>query len=353
MYYSKLSNSGSGLTNQIFALITSILCALISKHKVVVFDYFMDEILKNKYTPISEIFDIDKINIFLKTNYDIIIVDKYNARFELCDVTYGTNTDYVVLTDYILQHFYKDNKIHISKSIDFNSIYGNPIFGTPKNVFLHYKINEYDIHEVFSENIEEDIVIDVLNADYIFYWGWINDIDTNMFENILKNIHYNQEFINTSNLILNKIDMNRKINVLHLRLEDDAINYWSKINITTPDYYREIIENKYIGLIQKYINKSDINIILSHSLSNGVIDFLCQNNYNYQFNEKFYKYREKDAIIDLLVSKCCNNIFIGNFNIEKLSGSTFSYYVSKFINNKMDVYIDLDSIYDNEVIVNK
>ena len=101
------------------------------------------------------------------------------------------------------------------------------------------------------------------------------------------------------------------------------------------------------------MSETDENIIVSSSLSNGVIDFLNQNNYNYKFIDKFFDDREKNAIVDLLVSKCCNNIFIGNFNIKNRNGSTFSYYIWKCINeNVTKIYIDLDKIYDMEVIVN-
>jgi hypothetical protein len=61
-------------------------------------------------------------------------------------------------------------------------------------------------------------------------------------------------------------------------------------------------------------------------LSNPVIDFLKEHYYSYRFTEKIFEGREKNAIVDLLVSKKCNNVFIG------YSESTFSYYITKCLN---------------------
>jgi len=119
------------------------------------------------------------------------------------------------------------------------------------------------------------------------------------------------------------------------------------------DDYKIYLEEKYINIIKKNISKHHENIILSSSLLNNVIIFMKNNGYNYHFVDKVFDDREKNAIIDLLVSKKCNNVFIGNFNMKKLNGSTFSYYIWKIIDDNITkIYIDLDNIYDNEVIVN-
>ena len=55
------------------------------------------------------------------------------------------------------------------------------------------------------------------------------------------------------------------------------------------------------------------------------------------FNQKYFEGRELNAIIDFLVSKQCNNLFIGNFNINESRGSTFSYYITKIINKNINI----------------
>jgi hypothetical protein len=352
MYYSKIGISGSGLTNQIFSLITSIIIAYDKGEKVVVVDNFLNDINKTTYTPITEIFNIDAINIFLKQNYDIIIIDKNNVQFEIISIKYGTNeTTYIDLTDFMKEHWLKDNKFFINKECSFNDIKGDPCPGIIKKLILKYKINDHFIEEIHNEYLKSNIEID-FNGPYINKLGWINSSNDNMFDKILKNIKYNDSFVLKSELMEKKINTNKKVNIIHLRLEDDGITHWSRMNKVPQNEYRQCLENKYIHLIKNYLSETDENLILSSSLSNGVIDFLNQHKYNYKFIDKFFDDREKNAIVDLLLSKQCNNIFIGNFNIKNLNGSTFSYYVGKCVSdNVVKIYIDLDRIYDEEVVV--
>jgi hypothetical protein len=193
-----------------------------------------------------------------------------------------------------------------------------------------YKINDYDIEERYDENLTSDITIN-FEGPYLFSLGWINSFNDNMFDKILKNITYNDDFIIASETIINRINKDKKINIIHLRLENDGILHWSRQNNVTPAVYLEYLENKYIHLIKNNISETDETIILSSSLSNGVIDFLNKYNYNYKFIDKQFKDREKNAIVDLLISKYCNHVFIGNFNINKCNGSSYSYNILKFV----------------------
>jgi hypothetical protein len=76
MYYSKIGVKGSGLANQIFSLITSIIIAYRQKKNTIVVDNFLNDFSKESYTPISEVLNLDQINIFLKEKYNIILIDK-------------------------------------------------------------------------------------------------------------------------------------------------------------------------------------------------------------------------------------------------------------------------------------
>lgn len=113
----------------------------------------------------------------------------------------------------------------------------------------------------------------------------------------------------------------------------------------TEDVFKSHIKNKYIDLISRFINKDDSTIILSYSLSNMVIDFMVKNNYKFILTEKQFNGRELNAIVDLLVSKSCNNVFIGAYNFENETGSTFSKYIGTILPvNVKKICIDLDRI---------
>jgi len=345
MHYSKIvMDNGTGFTNQIFSFITSILIAHSKGDKVVVVDHFLNDAHNSNptYTPISDIFDLSTINMFLKKNYDIIIVDKYNIQFDIIHVHYGIHQKTVDLTD-IIKKFLNHNRLCID--VNLNELKGDPCPGSVKQLFIKYKLNDYVFEEIYHET---STVVIHFNGPYTFNLGWTTPYNDNMFDKILKNITYKEDFITKSILTI----PTNKINVIHLRLEDDGIKHWSAVNKMSFTNYKSYLEKKYIHLIQKYISKNDDNIIISNSSSNEVITFLNQQQYNYTFINKFFKDREKNAIVDLLASKYCNHIFIGNFNIKNQNGSTFSYYVWKMMNDSVTkIYIDLDRIHDKEVVI--
>ena len=350
MYYLNIGNNGAGFTNQIFALIGGIRGAYIKGEKIVIVDHFLNDINNITYSPISEIFNIKKINEYLYNNYGIIIVDKYNTNFDILTVQYGTNeTNYIDITEYIKTNYCNKN-LSIDKNCRFNDIKGDPCPGIVKEIIIKYRISDYMIEENHSEKLKSNIEIN-FDGNYFFGVALINSSHNNMFDKILQNIEYNSDFIMKSETILKHINANKKINIIHLRLEDDGILHWSKQNNMTRNNYKDYLVNKYINIIKKYISNTDENIILSSSLSNGVVDFLNNHNYNYKFIGKCFKDRERNAIIDLLISKCCNNIFIGNFNMKNMNGSVFSYYIWKLLNDDVTkIYIDLDKIHDDEVV---
>jgi hypothetical protein len=117
-----------------------------------------------------------------------------------------------------------------------------------------------------------------------------------------------------------KQKIHSKINILHLRLEDDAITSFSRQNKTNFFDFQKKVEERYIEMIQKYIHPTDeLTIVLSSDYKNGVIDFLSQKKYRFFCTSKIYAYREINAIQDLLFYQYCNHIFIGVYE------SSFSY----------------------------
>lgn len=336
MYRSNIGISGAGFTNQIFNLISGIIFAYNDNSNVfVVGDGFLNDFDGTEHTPINNIFNVPKLNEFLIKECNLVIIDKNNIDFEIISASYGIDEKRVDLTE-IIKNMYT-NKLFIDKNIKFNDLRGDPCVNVVKKFNLIYRVNEYYIEKIYNENLDSDIIID-FEGDYISYEIWINNYASNkLFNEILKKIEYTDDFVSKSQIILNKINLN-KINVIHLSLEDD-LNYLP--SYMSQDEYRELLESKYIDIITRNLSTEDEIIILASSLSNNVIRFL-ENNYKYIILEKFFKEKEKNAIIDLLVSKHCNNIFIGS------EGSTFSYYISQCINCEK-IFIDLNRIHREEI----
>lgn len=77
IYYSKIHEEQGGLTNQIFAFITSILIANVLTHeKAIIYEDFLCDYKGGKKETISNIFDLQKMNIYLKKNLMLLFLIK-------------------------------------------------------------------------------------------------------------------------------------------------------------------------------------------------------------------------------------------------------------------------------------
>jgi hypothetical protein len=317
------------------------------------------------YTPVSDIINLKELNAYLLQKYNVIVVDKYNSNWELVNVYYGIDTNKIEITEEIKNTFLQGDRLFINKYTDFNKIRGDPCFGKEKTLFLNYEINiraptstfseatKYIIEEPHNELLNDHILVDISNAEYNleFIDLYLALNDSAIFEDILNKIVYSSAFYQLAAKMTERIEVKQKVNVIHLRVEPDAIVHWSKMNKMEPDIFKTHIEAKYIELIKKYMNKMDPIIVLSNSIINNVTEFLLKNNYNIFITDKYFEHREQNALVDLLVSKRCNNVFIGCFNNKLKIGSTFSYYITRMVDpSVMKVGIDIDSIKDPEHI---
>jgi len=362
IYYSKIHEEQGGLTNQIFAFVTSILIANVLTHeKAIIYEDFLCDYKGGKKETISNIFDLEKMNVYLKKEFDVVIFDKKNVTFKINSVKYGSSSSTIDITKEVINNFYneKDNSFFISKFVDFNSINGDPCPCVSKKLYINYSLNDYTFEDVFNEDRKKDISFNLETSEYKYTLSWINSHHKDIFDELLRHIYFTPQFYEISNTFLkeqiglaindefnNELNNEKKINVLHLRVEEDAADHWSKMNKMTKNDFTIYIENKYIDIISKNINKHDYNIILSYSQNNKVIKYLEDNNYHYCFIKKNENDgREINAIIDLLISRFCNNKFIGNFDMNKMWGSTFSYFImSRFKPNIEVILINLDKI---------
>lgn len=150
---------------------------------------------------------------------------------------------------------------------------------------------------------------------------------------IIQNIYFRNEIIWPANRCLNAIikdDDKAKINLIHMRTEEDAIKHWSQMNGMSNREFEKVLSNSYINLIKKHINKDTPTIIVSGTKNNSVLNFLQLNGYRYFLCKKTSPYREVNAIFDLHLAKSCNNIFIG------AGGSTFTQTIILHFNNELN-----------------
>jgi hypothetical protein len=304
---------------------------LVNTNKIIIMNKFATELNGQCHKVVSEIFNIEKMNKYF-CKYGITL-------FDTCDIDFKIHTvlhDGLDITDEIKNKFNSHNRLRIPKETNY------------KNLTIDYSINDHTFRETYDECLTEDIKFD-LYENYYRRIAWINETDKTMFDDILKNICFHDRFHTIKNDFLQTIDDGASINVFHLRVEADALGHWSCQNKMSVEEFKKYLEQKYIGLIEKYIQKSDENIIVSYSTDNPVLDYMKTNGYKYRCTEKTQPGRELNAIVDLLISTACNNVFIGNFNLKSLNGSSFSYYISTLLDTKVKrIMIDLDRIRNEE-----
>jgi glycerol-3-phosphate responsive antiterminator len=265
-FYLKLARSPmAGLCNQIYALCGCIEYSISKNINSIYIDRFLMEINSDKWCPISDIIDINKLNLFLK-QYNINVIDSFNS---------------------------------------------------------------YELNELKNNYIESPIL----------YFGTSGN--PKLFTKILNNIQFLDKYIEIAKKIINFNDYN----VIHLRLENDAVETYSKEMNIHPDVYKTINEERYIHCIKKYIDKNVMTVVLCSNENNNVIEYLKKNKYKFILTLKFFEYREINALIDLIIGTMCNTVFIGSYE------SSFSFTILNriLLKRKQDFLgfcIDLNKYYD-------
>jgi len=359
---------GTGLTNEIFFIIYGIIYCINNNKNCLVINNFRLEPLTEKFCGISDILDIHHLNTLLK-DFDINVFDKDNLKFNIDNIIYGFNEKMIDITKETTDIFYKDNKLCIPVGTNLNNIKGDPFLREVKKLLITYTINNYKFVDEYSEYIEKDIVIDLQNPTNILNWEQIDDCYINnkeLFDYLLKSIRFNNRLVKYSeNALLidskgeyNHLPLlnfeNKKINVIHLRVEKDMTGHMLSHNKMTQEEYDINLQNKYIELIKKYFSKDDIIFVLSYDLNNNVLKFLKENDYEFYITKKqIFDGREQHAIVDLLIGEKCNNYFIGNWNFSIRQGSTFSYFLYVRNNADKNIFIDMYHINLQEKLVNK
>jgi len=356
---------GTGLTNEIYFIVYGIIDCINNKKQIFVINDFRLEAMTHNCCPISDILDMHHLNILLN-KYGVSLFDRHELSFNIDSIIYGIEDSNIDITKETLELYYTNNKLLIPSGTVLNNIKGDPLSGKIKKLHITYTINGNKVVEEYSEYINQDIIIDLQTPTNILNWDQIHNCyinNKNMFHYLLKNIKFNNRFVKYSENALcvnndneftffNNIDLqNKKLNVIHLRVEKDMTGHMLRDNNMTQEEYDEYSQNKYIELIKQYFSKNDIIFLLSYDLNNKVVKFLKENEYEFYYTKKqIFEGREQHAIIDLLIGEKCNGHFIGNWKLGIHRGSKFSYYLYVRNNAYKNIFIDMCNIREKENI---
>lgn len=312
-----------GLCNQLYSLVGTITEAYKNNKNILIVDNFLTEIWTNNYVPISSILDIYITNIFLK-KYNLYIVDSNNINFKVNKVLFGADNKLFDISEYILTNCINDEILNIPNHLNLLNIKGDPYELVPKKIYVHYQVGNHNFCNTYDElngHLKENIIMNFKNLNFINASIWKTSENENEFNDIIKNLVFHPTYITLSNQFISSLPINKKTNVVHLRVETDGIKWWAHQNNMPSEKFQSVIEAKYIYLIKKYMNINDNIIILCADENNKVIEFLRNNGYHFYIRKKDTSLgRETNALIDLCVGEKCDNIFLGAVNC-----STFSY----------------------------
>ncbi len=327
IYFARISNDKSGFTNQIFSLVNAILQAKERNMKFIVLDSFQRDFMDStKRISCGDLFDLEETNKYLK-QHNLTLLCNASFDYKLNAVFYGQGENVIDITEIAPETI---------KPRTYNSIGGDPSPGIVKELFINYTINGNEYSDIYNEFYNFPIWVKG-TPTYEYLFRWINHQP--LFEDIMKNIKYQKRIDDYPFTPVYKDN----VNVVHLRLEDDAIQHWSKQNKMDTKSFKESLEQKYIQLVRDNIDPTKKTIIVG-SKDNPVIDYMNHNKYDYIYYELNLNGREINAVYDLIQASACTETFISNFNYENLNGSTFSYYISLLSKPKKTISIDIDYI---------
>jgi hypothetical protein len=323
----------SGFCNQMYSIIYTCGHCLRNNINFIFIGKFLTQIQSHEFCNISEILDINMTNNYLK-QYNLCLIDYYSFDFKIVNAKYGANNMCFDVTEKIKQ-FLNNNVFYIRKSQDLNALFGNPIEFYKKKYFIELDKNALHLDVTFSINniifnetyeqtggfLNSDILIDLANVLFQPSLKIQND-QTEFTKGIFRNIAFQPIFLQKATDFIVQVrekNTDKKLNCIHLRLEDDAVQHWAIENKISPVDFKKIIEEKYIDAITKNLNKEDATLILSDNYDNRVIQFLRENAYNCIETPKMTSQREISAIYDLHIGQYCNNVYILVYD------SSFSY----------------------------
>lgn len=348
----------SGLCNQLYSIVSTILRGT----PIIVSSPFLRNINTNNFAPISTVINMRQTNKFLKKYNTVLLDSSYLKKFQIISVKYASFD-----VTHQCSRFLRRTGMLIRKTENLNMLFGVGLDSKQNSLEITFTVNYIENQQTISFATKNGFLVNDINIELIppfqsnpdplikeksmninpgyssaLSWEIINQAGyREKAKDIFKNLVFSDYLTAKSNKFTNyvKTSENDKINIIHLRLEADAIEHWSAQNNMSHSEFKEAIVKKYIRLIKANIEKSSKTILLTYDIINPVSAYLKKNGYNYYFCPKEFKNnREESAIVDLMNSKACNNVFIG------VGGSTFSETISKFVDAKKIVMFNINKI---------
>lgn len=342
----KISDYYTGLSNQLIQLFHGIIVCICKSVDVVVVDDFKADIYTGNYCPVEDVLDMDKLCTYFYNHYGVAVVGKTQFQLEIVRAEYGTMTCFVNVRDVFVEKFLHHDRLFVPPGIILNSLMGDPAKDRRKSLRITYKIREG--LEIMKCYTEESMVLDCHYKNIVFHQHphWPEQIK--WLETMIRCFSFHEKFYHHHPCL----EQHHTVHVVHVRLEYDATRHWARENKMEETTFYNLLAKKYISAIQQHMTNGII-MILSYHRDNRVVDWLVENKMPHIFLEKdASKGREWNAAHDMaMAEKYANGVFIGNFDLYRMQGSTFSYFVMKKARFQKHVLIDIERIHEEPMIL--
>lgn len=316
IYLLQVNRAGYRFISQLTALINGLIYAYHNNARVVVVKS-CDE------WKINEVIDLDKFNTYLESRLGLKIYDHSDLIFKLVSVRYGTYDKVIDITDSIRERFMTGSDLFVPKHIVFNDIKGDPAPNQYKKILFKFLINKTSYEVMYNESLPDDISFNKFKV--IESSDQVNKFDPDLFIELIQNLSFLT--------ITNNFASDTKINALHIRNDPDMIYYWGTVNKMLPFEFKDLLNQKYIELIDNFFDKETTIIVSTYDRENEVIQFLKNEGYTYYISDTE------------IINPRCNSIFIGNH------GSMTTYFMQhRLAPTVQKILINLYDIHDNIII---
>jgi hypothetical protein len=301
-------DAGCGLCNQLYALSGCIdfFCEQELNRKGPIFiavDQFLQQIGTNDTCPVGDVIDLDAFNDILAP-IGVVLIGR-NARLEIVKAMCDLEDITAQIAPLLLE---KERG---------NTLYLSPFFLAGKTVSVQYRIGR----GVFTAT-SDDAGLCIAFPDGQFkpspqlYFGGSHT--PLRFVHLLSSIPFTAPFVEQRTVKFDQVTT-----VIHLRLEQDAINSFSQQIAMTGAELKSRLEDTYIAIIRRHVAPNTAVLVLSGDYDNRVVRFLHDEGYKVVTTEpKPWTKRELNAVHDLLAATDTDaKTFIGVYE------SSYSYTV--------------------------